>query len=163
MERLIMPRYERPEDRKTQHAVACFLAEKWGVCAVPTPSDAFHVYDFALVRIDPVTLEHKIAVAEIKSYRDWCYGGNNFMTSNRKWESLLAVSEQKQIPAFLFVHDRETDLVRYVEVRPGVRHAVIENWGRSDRPNDPNARERAAVVYPCKFSTLGKLEKTRWV
>lgn len=155
-----MPIYETPDDRQIQQRIISLVCARWNVTAFPTPRELLWCYDYALVRFDPITLEATgKAIAEVKSRAAWTYGDRETcVLSERKWIALTEAGATRKVMALMIIHDKSDGLVRYVEVRPEYVVRKVFDWGRSDRPDDPNARETGVVIPVERFKIIGKLD-----
>lgn len=146
-----IPIYESAADREREHHVAQLIAMRWN--CTPIKSGHLAMHDYALCRHDHKDnrlLAH--AYLEIK-----CRSLHRplFWLSKAKWDYLLELADTTSCPAFLAVYCATTGLVHYIKVQapyPETTHA-----GRSDRPDDPKAKELMVVLPASRFRPLGKL------
>lgn len=151
-----IPKYEQASDKMHERKVADFLGIVWK--EQPIPTREFDGVDFAMVQFSTEARSAQtVRLLEVKCRDRFMPFYPDFRISNRKWETLCNLSATMGMTVTLAVYDKSTGNVWFVHAVENNRQWVADAFGRSDRPDDPNAIEPAAVIPFASFVHAGMI------
>ncbi len=142
-----MPLYETDEDLSREDRVKFYLELCWRATLHKLPKE--RCIDFAATRDNKLFAYIEVKTRTCK-HNQW----PTYLLSKAKYDAGIALAKQRKVPFILVVSfsDGETawiDLTRPQNKDGKFPAFEVEHWGRSDRPDDPKAKE-PCIVFPMR-------------